>query len=669
MDMSRKILLAIFFVLSIISGVSCAADYPNPTGFVNDFAGVFSADQKNVLTEKIRDFEKRTSAEIAVVTVESLDGEDIKTYANNLFNKWGIGKKGKNNGILLLLAVKDRKIRIETGYGNEGILNDAKAGRVIKQKITPLFDVKKRKFAEGLIAGAEEVMTIIGQDIDASSNKVRADKDAAAKAAGVAAMPPTAAMANDSGVIWWIIGVIAVLGVLAGMGFIVISIRRNRENLKSLRSSIENKKNAFVEIELEYSGIVRAINALKLSSPRQILKYSLQNTDDVTRYISNTKSSLEDFHKILLKKFFASDDLLESSERLRKDILSVKGQVHNLASELHDYDRKKDLARKMMEYMPELIKKAENDVSDADVPAVFKEKLTQVKNSLGDVVGIAKKESIDWMQTHEKLMSAKDEIESISQNAVARKNEIAQARSRSAELINSLPGLIKKAELELNHADVSAVRTEDLKKGKDFYDRGKSSAYNGGEWLLILPVLLQASDLIDGAIKGAKKDKAEAEKARVEGPKLLAAFPALIQDAESKLQNFDSKYTGNAKSMFDKAKQKYAEASSLKAKNWLGVMAAILAAESLLVNALSDAQNQKDTEEAEKEKQRRRKREKEEAERRRRREEEEEEERRRDRDSGVSLIGLGSGSSGSNNDDGPSFGGGSSGGGGADDSF
>ena len=98
------------------------------TGYVNDFAHVLDAQTAADLENLCREVDQKTNAQIAVVTVHSLDGSDIESYAVNLFHQWGIGPKGKDRGVLILVAVNDRKYRIEVGYGLEPILPDGKAG-------------------------------------------------------------------------------------------------------------------------------------------------------------------------------------------------------------------------------------------------------------------------------------------------------------------------------------------------------------------------------------------------------------------------------------------------------------------------------------------------------------------------------------------------------------
>lgn len=99
-----------------------------PTGYVNDFARVLDVQTAADLDNLCREVDQKTNAQIAVVTVHSLDGSDIESYAVNLFHQWGIGPKGKDRGVLILVAVNDRKYRIEVGYGLEPILPDGKVG-------------------------------------------------------------------------------------------------------------------------------------------------------------------------------------------------------------------------------------------------------------------------------------------------------------------------------------------------------------------------------------------------------------------------------------------------------------------------------------------------------------------------------------------------------------
>ena len=148
-----------FLLLPLISLLSFPIQYPSPVGFVNDFAGVIDEESKRKMEEIIKFVEEKTGAEMAVVTIKSLEGETVEEYANELFNKWGIGKKKEDNGVLILIAMKERKIRIEVGYGLEPILPDGLCGEIIRKDMTPL--LREGKYGEALLRATQRVAEVI----------------------------------------------------------------------------------------------------------------------------------------------------------------------------------------------------------------------------------------------------------------------------------------------------------------------------------------------------------------------------------------------------------------------------------------------------------------------------------------------------------------------------
>ncbi len=129
-----------------------ALTFPAASGFVNDFAGVVNPEAKTRLEEKLVNLEKTKSIEFAVVTVKSLEGTTVEDYAVRLVETWGIGKKNENNGLLLLVAPTEHKVKFEVGYGLEPILNDAATGRILDTYVLPSF--KANDYSGGIEAGA-----------------------------------------------------------------------------------------------------------------------------------------------------------------------------------------------------------------------------------------------------------------------------------------------------------------------------------------------------------------------------------------------------------------------------------------------------------------------------------------------------------------------------------
>ncbi len=154
----RKRLLIILAILIVLPSAALAA-FPAPKGFVNDFANVISQGTQAKLEGMLEAFEKSTSNEVAVVTLPSLDGEPVENVAVSLFEKWGIGKKGKDNGVLFLVAPNERKMRIEVGYGLEGAINDALAGRILDEAVVPRF--KAGDLDSGIAAGTLTIVKVI----------------------------------------------------------------------------------------------------------------------------------------------------------------------------------------------------------------------------------------------------------------------------------------------------------------------------------------------------------------------------------------------------------------------------------------------------------------------------------------------------------------------------
>jgi uncharacterized protein len=146
------ILRAIVLIALAASAFALDTSKLKPTGYVNDFANVISPASKQRLEAYLGEVERATGAQIAIVTVDTLDGEPVEDVANRLFREWGIGKKGKDEGLLLLLAVKDHKDRAEVGYGLEPIITDGQAGGVLRE-IRPI--LRQGNYGGALLAAAQ----------------------------------------------------------------------------------------------------------------------------------------------------------------------------------------------------------------------------------------------------------------------------------------------------------------------------------------------------------------------------------------------------------------------------------------------------------------------------------------------------------------------------------
>lgn len=164
----RALFGALFFVLPFLV---YAFTFPiTPTGHINDYANLLQEEDRQRIEQDLITFTASTTNEIAVVTIPSLEGEEISAYALRIFDTWKIGDKKNDNGLLLLISRDDRKVRIQTGYGLEGALPDLLAKNIIDTKITPSF--KQGDYNSGIVLGLSSVKEAIkGEYISTEKEK------------------------------------------------------------------------------------------------------------------------------------------------------------------------------------------------------------------------------------------------------------------------------------------------------------------------------------------------------------------------------------------------------------------------------------------------------------------------------------------------------------------
>lgn len=156
----KKIIFSVFFIFATLflfsESVFAYVSPGQPLGFVSDFAELLTAEKEQELSQKLQQLQTDTSTEIAVVTVATLSGDSIEFFANELFRQWGIGSTVNNNGVLFLIAPNEKQVRIEVGYGLEGVLTDARASEIIRYDITPVF--KTGDYTTGIENGVARII-------------------------------------------------------------------------------------------------------------------------------------------------------------------------------------------------------------------------------------------------------------------------------------------------------------------------------------------------------------------------------------------------------------------------------------------------------------------------------------------------------------------------------
>lgn len=179
---ARAILALLLAALALLAPLAARAEpsFPKLTGRVVDGANIIPADEKARLEQKLAALEQQSGRQVVVATLADLQGYDIADYGYQLGRNWGIGEKDKNTGAILIVAPKERKVRIEVGYGLEGILTDGMSSLIIQQQIVPKF--KAGDMAGGIEAGTDAIIQQLTLPPDqARSVAATADRQAAAR--------------------------------------------------------------------------------------------------------------------------------------------------------------------------------------------------------------------------------------------------------------------------------------------------------------------------------------------------------------------------------------------------------------------------------------------------------------------------------------------------------
>ena len=154
-------MLLSLFVAALPAAAEKVADLPKPTSYVSDFAGVLSSGAKAQIEAECAEVDQQAHAQIAVVTIKSLDGDSIEEFATQLEDKWKVGPKATDKGLLLLLDTGDHKYRFEVGYGLEGILPDGKTGDIGRSMVP---DLKSGDYDAAVESGVRQVAQVIAAD-------------------------------------------------------------------------------------------------------------------------------------------------------------------------------------------------------------------------------------------------------------------------------------------------------------------------------------------------------------------------------------------------------------------------------------------------------------------------------------------------------------------------
>lgn len=356
--MKRIMLAAMIVAMMMFSAVAFSFDIPAPTGYVNDFAEIIPSESKSQLEKKIQDYEKHTTIEIAVVTVASLDGMDIEQWTIELVEKpgWGVGKKGKDNGIVIVVAPNERKYRIEVGNGLQGDLPDSAAGSLGREHLVEAF--RAGDYAGGIENLVGGIMKTLGNYTEEERIKVREQKAQEALAEAERQMQREKEIKAFLGTAAMVVAIVAVVaGIIFGifLAFRKISrVIKEAKRKKTLREAVGNSIKAHREKADFLSGKLKAVKEVGSNFPEWASK-------DLREYVTSANRKIESAKK----ECASTSEMVENNPDGAKEALrGIQQSLKEAEEYIQSAERIPSLIKAYKEDADSAIKEAEEDLSE-----------------------------------------------------------------------------------------------------------------------------------------------------------------------------------------------------------------------------------------------------------------------------------------------------------------
>jgi len=369
--------------------------FPKPVGFVNDFAHVLPTDQAKNLEARLRSYRDATGIELAVVTVSSLDDMPIEDYASKLFAQWGIGEKGKDNGVLMLLAPTERKVRIEVGYGLEPDLTDSESGQIIRQYANPNFKVNN--WSAGTEATVNGIIDYLGSKPFQARVEARAEEKKKQEEERVRVE------AQFMATLKYAFLVVLASVVLFGPPVVLLYRRHRRNEIKDLiNDSINDGRRSITTIRGKYlSAVARLEQLAKEITPDE---YGAANNKltMLPGKISKIEAGLNiltvdqrDTLSALEGRYYAILDVLNNLAQLSPDAI-----INGVESRIHERREAEKESKELLEAIPKRV------ATVREKSLVGEAQITQAEQKLGEAESQSRVDSPNWLAIYALLVAA-----------------------------------------------------------------------------------------------------------------------------------------------------------------------------------------------------------------------------------------------------------------------
>ena len=379
-------------ILAIIPLLGQAADYPRPTGYVNDFANQLAPADRDALESKLRAYQQATSNRVALAIVPSLEGESVARYANGLFHAWGIGEKGKDNGVLFLWAPQERKVKIEVGYGLASTLTDSAAAEVVSE-VTSFF--RRGEFTQGVYAGIDGILDRLGNETPQQRQEERKRRAAAG---------------------------LSVVGLAVATVTILLAAllrRRRRRLLREVPEQVEHCAAALDGAEAQRAKAQPDLAALQSEAPEEVWRELANQYADSPASLAQRRQELDAFRLRRPQRLGELAGLSHSVKQWQYRVLATGEVFARISTTLEAFRSSQAEARELLATMPAALQ-AMNARAAAGFSSQEEKLLAAAQETYDKALAASSSHPANWLMIQDLLQDARNCLAIIDDPSQAR---------------------------------------------------------------------------------------------------------------------------------------------------------------------------------------------------------------------------------------------------------
>ncbi|MBI2064505.1 MAG: TPM domain-containing protein [Candidatus Yanofskybacteria bacterium] len=526
--MNRIIKIVLLFIFLSVLPVS-AQDIPQPIDSVKvyDFAGVLPAELEKSLNAQLESYKEKTSIEIAVVTVSSLQQYTVEDFTIRLAQNWGVGNKEKDNGIVLLLAPNEREVRIEVGYGLEGDLTDGQSGSILDENAVPYF--RNDDWAGGVNATVSALINYLGQKNYQTrlTEKIEREKSEQVRRAQAEAerVKRNAEIAAAMGTFFFF-AVPALIVVIGSVAFYFWYKRRKllKEMQKENFDRISNVQKKLEEMKLSFDDASMGFEGMKAV-----------NIDSLRPAYSSMLTELSNFLRIaqfeILAGIWKNYPRYREAQRIRESVEKLEKEIPQIGEKIRLI---RDLPALIEEKMKWVVGQKDRVISKLEGSRVrladmlpnldsdYRDKVTLLSNdavagvvAISSSLSIPNKDRVDWNDLSAvlvKIESSANRIEELLSEYFAL---VERAKSERDSLLADMDEALRKASEAVKKDDVKDETVNKLRPATvNVQEVRRMTLHKDQEWVLFLTSILAIISELDEITRKASNDIEEAEKER-----------------------------------------------------------------------------------------------------------------------------------------------------------